>query len=542
MHAAFLKYQEADGPHTIKLDSASTTLGRSSEQDFRLLDPLVSRHHAVIERRNETWVVVDKGSTHGTFLNSVRVQQAVLNSGDLLQLGSLNGQKLHFQLAKTEETVFHDHPSAIQDLLGSIHEFKTASEVAQPAAREMEQLNWMLRAARQLNEGVAIEEILGALLRLTLQLTGVERGFVYLWREGAMRFAQGLGAGGRIDEEDLTISHGAIRKAIESNSTFLVSDTLTDQVTSEWASVMINAIRSIYCIPLRKRVSAGEPVQLLGLLYLDSQLLPGSLTEIDQQLLETLSSEAAALLQNALLASAEQTARKAREELVVAARIHSGLMSTALPVLSYARIAAKTVPCNEIGGDFYDVVEMPNCVCAAIVDISGKGVSAAIVAATLQGIIHVQLLAGVGLAQIAAVVNQFLCTRNVGKYATMVIVKLFPDGRIEYINCGHIQPFGILGSSMRRLVESNLIVGLIEGATYSLSEDALQSGERLLLMTDGITEAENAAGELFDDRELSAVAPTSDFEALLDHVARFHAPNPAQDDCTLVEIQYTGGA
>jgi serine phosphatase RsbU (regulator of sigma subunit) len=542
MRTAFLRYQEADGTHKVELDRDSTTLGRSSEQDFRLLDPLVSRQHAVIERRNDTWVVVDKSSTHGTFVNSVRVQQAVLSSGDLLQLGSLNGQKLHFQLSPAEEKAFHDPPSAIRDLLGTIHEFSTASGEPRPAAREMEQLNWMLRAARQLNEGVAIDEILDALLRLTLQLTGVERGFVYLWQEGVMRFTQGLGAAGKIDEEDLTISRGAIRKAVESNSTFLVSDTLSDQVTSEWASVMINAIRSIYCIPLRKRVSAGEPVQLLGLLYLDSQLVPGSLTEIDQQLLETISSEAAALLQNALLASAEQAARKAREELVVAAKIHSGLMSTALPVLSYARIAAKTVPCNEIGGDFYDVVEVADCVCAAIVDISGKGVSAAIVAATLQGIIHVQLLAGVGLAQIAAVVNQFLCTRNVGKYATMVIVKLFPDGRIEYINCGHIQPFGILGTSMRYLEKSNLIVGLIEGATYAASEDALQSGERLLLMTDGVTEAENSAGALFDDRQLRAVAPTSDLETLLDHVARFHAPNPAQDDCTLVEIQYTGAA
>jgi serine phosphatase RsbU (regulator of sigma subunit) len=540
MQAAFLRYQEADGTHKVELDRPSTTLGRSSEQDFRLLDPLVSRQHAVIERRNDVWVVVDKGSTHGTFLNSVRVQRAVLNSGDLLQLGSLNGQKLHFQLAPLEETLLQGESSGIRDLLGSIREFATGSGEPRPAAREMEQLNWMLRAARQLNEGVAIDEILAALLRLTLQLTGVERGFVYLWRDGVMRFAQGLGAAGRIDEEDLTISRGAIRKAIESNSTFLVSDTLSDQVTSEWASVMINAIRSIYCIPLRKRVSAGEPAQLLGLLYLDSQLVPGSLTEIDQQLLETISSEAAALLQNALLASAEQTARKAREELVVAARIHSGLMSTALPVLSYAQIAARTVPCNEIGGDFYDVIELADCVCAAIVDISGKGVSAAIVAATLQGIIHVQLLAGVGLAQIAAVVNQFLCTRNVGKYATMVIVKLFTEGRIEYINCGHIQPFAILGTTMRRLPESNLIVGLIEGATYAAGQDVLQPGERILLMTDGITEAENSAGELFDERELTAVAPTANLEALLEHVARFHAPNPAQDDCTLIEIQYTG--
>ena len=73
--------------------------------------------------------------------------------------------------------------------------------------------------------------------------------------------------------------------------------------------------------------------ELLGLLYLDSLVAPGHLTEVDHQLLETIATEAAALLHNALLAAAEFKARKDREELVVAARIHSGLMSIALPML-----------------------------------------------------------------------------------------------------------------------------------------------------------------------------------------------------------------
>src|SRR5208282_3629680 len=148
----------------------------------------------------------------------------------------------------------------------------------------------------------------------------------------------------------------------------------------------------------------------------------------DDLILDTIAAEAAGLLQNALLAEAEQKARQAREELAVAARIHSGLMSMVLPVLSYATLDAKSVPCLAIGGDFYDAVVLEDCICVSLVDVSGKGVAAAIVAATLQGIIHSQLAARQGLPEIAATVNQFLCERNVGKYATMVIVKLFPDG------------------------------------------------------------------------------------------------------------------
>jgi sigma-B regulation protein RsbU (phosphoserine phosphatase) len=548
-----LTYDDATGQRAIAIDRASMTLGRSPDRDIVLHDPLVSRQHAVLQRNGNSWTIEDQNSTHGTFLNSVRVSRAALKSGDTLQLGSVHGQKLQFHIQPPEPTTtisseFLDTTS-FHDLLHSFQELQAPKDHQRPATRDMEQLNWLLRAARQLNEGIAIEDILGALLQLTLQLTCVERGFVYLWADGGMQFAQGVGAAGKITKEDQTISRSAIRKAIESNSTFFVSDTLSDQVTSEWSSVVINEIRSIYCIPLRKRVPAGEPSQLLGLLYLDSRIQPGCLTEIDHQLLDTIATEAAALLHNALLAEEEQKARQAREELAVAARIHSGLMSTELPVLPYAALQAKTVPCLAIGGDFYDVVVLEDCVSVTIVDISGKGVSAAIVAATLQGIIHAQLLARIPLPQIASMVNQFLCTRNVGKYATMILLTLFPDGSIEYVNCGHVQPLAIQSSDpdspgrpsqIRHLEASNLIVGLIPGAIYTTALDAVRPGERLLLTTDGITEAENSQGELFGDSALNSVAASASLEAILDHVAKFHAPNPAQDDCTLLELRYTG--
>jgi sigma-B regulation protein RsbU (phosphoserine phosphatase) len=280
--------------------------------------------------------------------------------------------------------------------------------------------------------------------------------------------------------------------------------------------------------------------QLLGLLYLDSRVAPGALTEIDQQLLDTISTEAAALLQNALLAEAEQKARRARDELAVAARIHSGLMSSVLPELPYAVLHAKTVPCLAIGGDFYDAVVLEDGVCMTIVDVSGKGVSAAIVAATLQGIIHAQLAARQELPEIAAAVNQFLCERNVGKYATMVIVKLFPDGRLEYLNCGHLLPLVIWGKHARRLEHSNMVVGLLAEAAYTSAKDSLRQGERLLLATDGITEAENDRGQQFEESWLSAATHCRNIGEILDHVAQFQVPNPAQDDCTLVEVHYMG--
>jgi serine phosphatase RsbU (regulator of sigma subunit) len=533
-----LIYSDPDGQHTVVLDRPSTSIGRSPGQDVVLRDPATSRQHAVILRDGETFTVVDQNSTHGTFLNGVRVQRAVLAPEDVLQLGSLKGPKLQFHLQRSDDSTTTSYQLPVNDILASLREFQIPPGELRTAAREMEQLNWLLRAARQLNEGGAIEDILGVLLKLTIQLTSVERGFVFLSENGEMRFAQGLGAHGKIVEEDSTISRRAMQKAIDSELKFSVSDTLTDDRASQWSSVVANNIRSIYCIPLRTRGSANESARLLGLLYLDSQIGPGFLTQVDHQLLDTIATEAAALLHNALLAEAEQKSRLVREELAFAARIHKGLMANTLPVVPYAVLQARSIPCLAIGGDFYDAIALDDSVCVTLVDVSGKGVPAAIVAATLQGIIHAQLLAGQSLPQIASMVNRFLCTRNVGKYATMVMVRLYPDGRCEYMNCGHIQPLSIFAGEIRRLEEGNLIVGLVEGATYTSTFETLRPGERILLATDGITEAESSTGELFGDSGLSEVAHHEDIDAILDRVAKFQAPNPAQDDITLIDVRY----
>jgi serine phosphatase RsbU (regulator of sigma subunit) len=355
-----------------------------------------------------------------------------------------------------------------------------------------------------------------------------------------MQLALGLRSDGSIVEEDSTVSRRAMQKAIESQSKFSLSDTLADDSAAAWASVMANSIRSIYCLPLRKHISPAEPNRLLGLLYLDSQIGAGSLSEIDHQVLDTLATEAATLLHNALLADTEIKARHAAEELAIAAAIHSSLMSITLPTVSYAVLQAKSVPCLEIGGDFYDAIALDDCVCVAIADVSGKGVPASIVAATLQGIIHALMLTGQSLPEIAALVNRFLCTRQVGKYATMILLKLFPDGRVEYINCGHVPPFVVTGSDVRRLEENNLIVGLIAEASYASSQCKLARGERILLTTDGITEAEGKAGHQFGDAELEAVVHLPSLDAILDHLAKFQASNEAQDDWTLLDVRYLG--
>jgi serine phosphatase RsbU (regulator of sigma subunit) len=331
-----------------------------------------------------------------------------------------------------------------------------------------------------------------------------------------------------------------MQKAIESQSKFSLSDTLADVSAAAWASVVANSIRSIYCVPLRRHISPAEPNRLLGLLYLDSQMGAGNLSEIDHQVLDTLANEASTLLHNALLADTELKARHAEEELGIAAAIHSNLMAIAMPKSSYAEVRARSVPCHAIGGDFYDAIVLDDCVCVTIADVSGKGVPASIVAATLQGIIHALLLTSQSLPEIAALVNRFLCTRAVGKYATMVLLKLYPSGRVDYLNCGHVPPLVVTETETCELLASNLIVGLISDATYSASHCQLSPGDRILLTTDGITEAEDKFGRQLGDACIDELAHLPTLDAMMDHVAGFQASPVALDDWTLLDIRYKG--
>ena len=543
-HFPALIYKDAEGSHTVELAAQTVTLGRSPNVDVVLSDAYVSRRHACIVSHGTSFEVQDLGSTHGTFVNGNRVQCAALSTGDVIQLGSRQAPRLRFDHRGEDELAESSYPGSMPDLLSSLSGLRGSSNLgAITPTQGMEQLNFLLSAARQLNAGGALTDILRALLELTLQLTGVERGFAFLQdpaKPSGLCLALGLDAQGNTLEEDATISRSAIQGAVQSEKKFSVSDTLSHDGASGWQSVVANQIRCIYCIPLRKHGSHEDPNRLLGLLYLDSHFASFGMNEVDHQLLDTIAGEAAGLVHNVLLAEADIKARKAREELEIASRIHQGLMSFELPVLPYAKLAARSVPCLCIGGDFFDAVALDDWVTLTIADVSGKGVSAAIVGATLQGIIHAQLLGRQELPAIATVLNRFLCSRSVGKYVTYVMVKLFTDGRAEYINCGHVQPLLVSREGMRLLEEGNTVAGLIPSAQYTSARLLLEPGDRILLTTDGITEAENLQGEQFGAGGLERLAAAESLEHLLEALAQFQGPLEAQDDCTTAEIRYTG--
>src|ERR1700691_106901 len=505
------------------------TVGRLPENDLVLSHPYVSRRHAEIVVEDGVCYVVDQNSRHGTYINGKPATgRHPFSEEDTVHFGALDGPSLRLGTTDTSSG------STIRDIISQIPEVSSTGSA-------LEKLRWFFESARKLKTSGAVDQILTALLDTTLQLTQVERGYVFLRNEaGEMQLALGRDDKGEELTDEATLSHGAMRQAISTANEFIVTDTLSADPETRSASMVAHSIRSVICIPLRKRRpgAASRDTDLLGLLYLDSRLRPGSLTQIDNDLLRTIATDAAALIDNAQLAVSEERERLYRQEMNIAAEIQRGLMTVRPPTLSWAAVAARSVPCRECGGDFFDVVEDGQSLAVIVADISGKGISAAILGATLQGLIYSLLVARQPLATIADIVNRYICSKNVEKHATMAILRISPTGRMEYINCGHVPPFHYSAGGCSRLKDSNLPVGLIEGAPFASGGLQLLPGARVLIVTDGVTEASAPDGDFYGEERLTA----PDFEAaslddIFNRLQAFAGTLAADDDCTILDVR-----
>jgi serine phosphatase RsbU (regulator of sigma subunit) len=156
--------------------------------------------------------------------------------------------------------------------------------------------------------------------------------------------------------------------------------------------------------------------------------------------------------------------------------------------------------------------------------------------------VYSHLIARMPLPDITAAVNRFFTQKHLGeKYATVILVRINRSGELEYVNCGHVPPLLVSGGDVTRPEHGNLPVGLLADAAYEGDHVRLKPGDRFILVTDGVTEAENGQGQFFDNERLEAVAAkTPTLEEIFAAVNDFCGGTPLGDDCTVVELLYTG--
>ena len=536
----------------VPVDPIPFLIGRQPENHLILRDSRVSRSHARIVVENGAYVLEDMGSRHGTFVNGKRVKRKHLENTDRVEFGAQDSYQLLFALDGAElkrlmEQVGGGEQSAAPPGVGS----------------NLAKLRAILDLARTLQSSFSIDEVLASVVDTALTITGAERGFLLLRAgEGAeleTRVARNR-RGQNLRETDLRVPREVIRRALERRRELLSMnfEPLGAAETRPENSVADLELRSVICVPLvRIRAGQGDATSVLvtgnetvGVLYMDSRLMAADLAGGNRELLQTLAIEASTVLENARLLQEERAKQQLEEELQLARTIQQSLLPPSLPGEGWLRASGSSLASHEVGGDYYDVTRVSShCWSAVVADVSGKGVGSALLASLLQGALITATEHADAMGHRMARLNRFLLDRTGGeKYATVFYCLLHEDGRMYYVNAAPCPPMVVRANWERLELEaSGTPVGLVETAEFAVVEQRLGAGDKIVIYSDGVTEAQNLERRFFGKRRLREVVEahagdscTAIHDAIQDAVAGFTEGAAQSDDITLVVLEFYG--
>jgi serine phosphatase RsbU (regulator of sigma subunit) len=324
------------------------------------------------------------------------------------------------------------------------------------------------------------------------------------------------------------------------------------------ASIVSLSLLTVVAIPIEKRpriaaldvtVVEGD-AGVLGVLYLDSRSPSIAFSDTDREVLRALAREAATVIENAQLFSAARAKARLDHEIEIASQIQRELLPKSFPQERHMEMAASTLACHQVGGDCFDVIDLGRGRYGFFVgDVAGKGIPASLLATLLQGVFYATATLDMPLADISRRVNDYLYERSSDdRYATLFYGVLDPAGSFDYVNAGHVPPLVRRASGgLMELPSPNFPVGMFPGAEFAAGRVALGSGDFLVIYSDGVSEANNVAGEMFGQERLNALlqgfagATAAELaESVRAAVRSFTGGAPQADDITIVVVQYKG--
>lgn len=289
---------------------------------------------------------------------------------------------------------------------------------------------------------------------------------------------------------------------------------------------------------------------LRGIVVLGPRRSEAPYTKRELRLLDSVASQTALALENGRLTAAVASEAAQRErmnrEIEIAAEVQERLFPQRLPPIDGLDYAGHCRPARGIGGDYYDFLALPEGrLGIAIGDVSGKGIPAALLMATLQASLRGRLIAAPSdLASLMVSLNrQIFETSAHNRYATFFFAVFEPESRrLRYVNAGHNAPAVLrAGAPPIRLSGGGPVIGLLADASYREECVQLAPGDLVVAFTDGISEAMNAADEEWTEDRLIAAAITASTQSPRDLIATLvagadaHAAGAPQfDDMTLV--------
>jgi phosphoserine phosphatase RsbU/P len=525
-------------------------IGRQAGNELTLRDSRVSRQQAQITDVNGTMVLEDMGSSHGTFVNGEKILRHELKVSDQIDFGVPDSYRV----------VFVGEGATIEELVERLE----APAPAQSGPRELHHLGVLLDVARTLSSGLSLEDILTTVVDAAIAVTRTERGVLLLTNKaGKLETAVARNAQrGTLRPEDVQVSQGVVKRVASSRRELIVGDTVADAADAgrinQGESITRLDLHTVVAIPIDKMAVieavdatvAARQSDLLGVLYLDSRAPSSTFSALDREVVRTLAHEAATLIENARLFAAARVKARLDHEIEIASKIQQGLLPKALPNLPHVAMTGSTLACYSVGGDCFDVIELDRGRHGFFVgDISGKGISAALLATLLQGIFFTTASTDIALPGVFGRVNRYLCERSGGdRYATVFYGVLDQMGGFEYVNAGHVPPLIRRRSgAIERLDLASFPVGMFPEAEYESASAKLEKDDFLVIYTDGVSEAVNIKTEMFEEERLRHLLENFKgqtveelAEAIREGIKVFSEGAAQSDDITILVVQYKG--
>jgi phosphoserine phosphatase RsbU/P len=517
----------------MKVSSAgpTITLGRANECTIPIKDRYLSRRHAEIVFLGGEWLVRDCGSVNGTLLNGAKLALPVpLRPGDRIALGDTEVIFEAGEGSEQSKIIALDSDSHAKSLVVPIH-----------AIDDTVRTGVLASLAMQFIDDRSMADVFEFILDRVVELLRPSRAALALFGTDGKTFREvRLRRSNEDDPADLYISHTLLAEVVEERSVVSFVDTSQDEKLARAQSIVAQDIRSAICAPL----VVGDAV--LGVLYLDFQAHRGAVTHEDVHLVAQIARFAAVKLETTRLR--EEAIAKARldDELRTAYVVQSRLLPAKLPEIDGYAFAGTNRPARTVSGDYYDVIVRPDGrMYFIIADVSGKGVTAALIMASVATAFDIFTRTDPSPAELVRELNATLTPKTAPtKFVTLVAGLLDPKtGVVEFTNAGHVAPLVISRDGVAQMNTTDMVVGILPSAQYRNQVVTLASGDSIVLFTDGVTEAENVAEEQLGLEPvaqlvttLHGVAAPRILETIEEYVAEFMGAAPAGDDVTMLAL------
>jgi serine phosphatase RsbU (regulator of sigma subunit)/pSer/pThr/pTyr-binding forkhead associated (FHA) protein len=526
-----LQVDDPLGRRIVVIDKPVFRIGRKSENDLRSVGTDVSREHAEIVEVSGHWVIRDRNSRGGTFVNDELITERPLRHRDKIRLGRGGSAELVF--------LIEDSDSRASSMAGVI---------------DLRPLTTLLDRLRGLGSARVLDEVLVLVMDSAIEATGAERGFIMLANpKGELEFKIARARGKiTLSGQTFATSQKIPQEVFATGHERIEADLRDGNLADLHMGTLALGIRHVLCTPLRvvryldPSEMAGEQ-RPIGVLYLDSREKGQLMSTVARKALEEVAGEAASAIESARLYREATEKARLERELQLAAEIQRALLPDAYLAGPHFEVASASVPCRAIGGDFFDYFPLPEGYFGfALGDVAGKGPPAALLTAMIQGAFGAQVTSARSPAEVMAHVNRTLIRRAIqSRFATVMYGMLTPEGRLIYTNAGHNPPILIGARGVRRLDVGGLILGLFPHATYDEDTIQLEDGDTLVVFSDGVTEALSTAEEEYGEARLLACAQehrSNTAESLLGeiltNVRAFAAGAVQNDDVTALVLRY----